>query len=49
MGQYAVMAMSRLDFTAMMAFTLTVCVMFTFVNLMVDLFDSLRDPRVELD
>ena len=49
MGQYAVMAMSRLDFTAIMGFTLTVCVMFAFVNLMVDLSYSLLDPRVKLD
>jgi peptide/nickel transport system permease protein len=49
MGQYAVMAMSRLDFTAIMGFTLTVCVMFALVNLTVDLLYSWLDPRVKLD
>jgi peptide/nickel transport system permease protein len=47
MGQYAVFAMSRLDFTAVMGFTLTVCVLFAFVNLVVDLLYSMIDPRVK--
>jgi len=48
MGQYAVLAMSRLDFTAIMGFALTVCVLFALVNLVVDLLYSMLDPRVTL-
>lgn len=47
-GRYAVNAISYLDFSAIMGVTLFIAFLFIFVNLIVDLFYQIIDPRLKL-
>jgi len=47
-GRYAVNAISYLDFSAIMGVTLLIAFLFIIVNLIVDLFYQVIDPRIKL-
>jgi peptide/nickel transport system permease protein len=48
-GRYAVTAITYLDFAAVMGYTLLVTLVYITVNLGVDLFYGLLDPRIRLE
>jgi peptide/nickel transport system permease protein len=48
MGKYVTEAIMAADFPVIMAVTLFVTVLYVFINLVIDLFQTVVDPRVEL-
>jgi peptide/nickel transport system permease protein len=49
MGSYVTDAILAADFPVVMAVTLIVTVMYVFINLAIDLFQTVVDPRVVLE